>query len=75
MESVEKYLISKCPQLVARLRAERVVVKPREAEMSTGSDQSLRCLHRIGRGGSGFVFEVSIKEESDLQKDVCHQLR
>jgi hypothetical protein len=57
-EGIEDYLKSRCPELISKTEAERRIATASEAKDTTAGDETCLCRYKIGRGGSGFVFEV-----------------
>ena len=68
---MREILNSKFPDLMTKIYNERSAANDWEREFSVGNDQSLRCLYRIGHGGSGRVFEVPIRDIFDSRVDAC----
>ena len=65
--SVEQYLNSNFSGLMSEIKKQQKPPTPWEANESTGGNVAFQCQHRIGRGGSGFVFQVrAILHVSDL---------
>lgn len=63
IRSVADILFSDCGELMSTIKSEEVSVGSQEAMLVVGEQKGISCRYRIGRGGSGTVYEVITDNE------------
>ena len=70
--AVTEFLLVDCEELMSMIQD--VQVGGQEAQLSTGPNSSVLCRSRIGRGGSGVVYEVIPLRPTLFDLDVRYQI-
>lgn len=63
-----------CEELMSMIQNQDVQVGRQEAQLSIGANSSILCRSRIGRGGSGVVYEVMPLRLTLFDLDVRYQI-